>query len=37
MKLEDYEKVTKKTKKEELPVYEEQGWLKGRKIKYAAE
>lgn len=28
------EKVNKKIKKEELPVYEKQGWLKGRKMKF---
>jgi len=28
------EKRSKKIKKEELPVYEKQGWLKGRKMKF---
>jgi len=28
------EKVSKKIEKDELPVYEEQGWLKGRKMKF---
>jgi len=28
------EKVSKKIKKDELPVYEKQGWLRGRKIKF---
>ena len=28
------EKLSKKIKKDELPVYEEQGWLKGRKMKF---
>lgn len=28
------EKVSKKINKDELPVFEEQGWLKGRKMKF---